>query len=101
MNRVVLVVDDEPMVLEVTATMLEDPGCEVVTARWQRALSKLSTDDRTEIMITDINTPGMDGYELAENARDMREGLKMIVLSGRPHNRSLSPYPKALLGKRP
>ena len=47
--------------LEVTASMLEDPGCEVVTARWNRALRKLSTDGRTEVLITDINTPGMDG----------------------------------------
>jgi hypothetical protein len=32
MSRVVLVVDDEPLVLEVTAAMLEDIGCEVITA---------------------------------------------------------------------
>jgi hypothetical protein len=32
MSRVVLVVDDEPLVLDVTASMLEDLGCEVVTA---------------------------------------------------------------------
>jgi CheY-like chemotaxis protein len=32
MSRVVLVVDDEPLVLDVTASMLEDLGCDVVTA---------------------------------------------------------------------
>ena len=85
MSRVVLVVDDDPLVLDVTASMLEDLGCEVVTAHGgSDALSKLSADDRIEILITDINMPGMDGYELAEKASDMREGLKVIVLSGRP-----------------
>lgn len=43
MSRVVLVVDDESMVLDVTATMLEDLGCEVVTVRdGNDALRKLS-----------------------------------------------------------
>ena len=88
MSRVVLVVDDEPMVSDVTATMLEDLGCEIVTARGGNdALSKLCADDRIEILITDINMPGMDGYELAEKAARMREGLNVIVLSGRPHTR--------------
>jgi two-component system cell cycle response regulator CpdR len=86
-SRVVLVVDDEAMVLDVTASMLEDLGCEVVTARGGNdALRKLSTDSRIEVLITDINMPGMDGYELAEKARRMREGLKVIVLSGHAHN---------------
>ena len=31
-SRFVLVVDDEPLVLDVTASMLEDLGCEVITA---------------------------------------------------------------------
>ena len=47
---------------------------------WQRraangegALRKLSSDERIDILITDINMPGMDGYELAESATRMRE----------------------------
>jgi CheY-like chemotaxis protein len=82
--RVVLVVDDEPLVLEVTETMLKDLGCEVVTAPGaNEALEKLSTDRRIEVLITDINMPGMDGYELARAAVRMRKRLKVIVLSGR------------------
>jgi CheY-like chemotaxis protein len=82
--RVVLVVDDEPLVLEVTEAMLRDLGCEVVTAKGaNEALEKLSTDSRIEILITDVNMPGMDGYELAAAAVRMRKRLKVIVLSGR------------------
>ena len=58
MSRVVLVVDDEAMVLDVTASMLEDLGCEVVTARGGNdALRRLSMDGRIEVLITDINMP--------------------------------------------
>lgn len=84
MSRVVLVVDDEPLVLGVTASMLEDLGCEVITANnANEALKKLSADERIEILITDINMPGMDGYELADTAVHMRKKLNVIVLSGR------------------
>ncbi|MGA9890767.1 MAG: response regulator [Xanthobacteraceae bacterium] len=83
MPRVVLVVDDEPLVLEVTATMLDDLGCETVTAAsGKEALEKLATDQRIEILVTDINMPGMDGYTLTKSATQMREDLKIIVLSG-------------------
>jgi CheY-like chemotaxis protein len=82
--RVVLVVDDEPLVLDVTAAMLEDLGCEVVTAGGgNEALEMLASNRRIEILITDINMPGMDGCELAEAAVQMRDKLKVIVLSGR------------------
>jgi two-component system, cell cycle response regulator CpdR len=84
LSRVVLVVDDEPLVLGVTASMLEEFGYDVVTAaNGREAIEKLSTDQRIEILITDINMPFMDGYELAERAKRIREGLKVIVLSGR------------------
>ena len=64
--------------------MLEDLGCEVITAaNGNDALHKLSMDGRIEILITDINMPGMDGYELTERAKRLREGLKVILLSGR------------------
>lgn len=93
MPRVVLVVDDEPLILDVTASMLEDLGCEVVTAAsGNDALQKLSLDRRIEILITDLNMPGMGGYELAERAKRMRERLKVIVLSGREKDRNRFPF---------
>ena len=84
MVRKVLVVDDDALVLEVTATMLDDLGCEVVTALCgDEALARLERDQNIEILITDINMPDMDGYELVDRARAIRNGLKVIMLSGR------------------
>jgi two-component system, cell cycle response regulator CpdR len=66
--------------------MLEDLGCEVVTASdAAEALERLSTNPRMEILITDVNMPGMDGYALAKRATQMRD-LKVIMLSGREHD---------------
>jgi len=82
--RTVLVVDDEASVLEVVAAMLADLGCDVVTALTpNEALAKLEEDQRIAILITDVNMPGMSGYELAEEARRRREGIGVILLSGR------------------
>ena len=84
MSRVVLLVDDDSLVLDVAASMLEDIGCEVVTAAGgAEALKKLSIDERIEILITDVNMPGIDGYALAKYATQTRESLKVIILSGR------------------
>jgi two-component system cell cycle response regulator CpdR len=87
--RVVLVVDDEPDVLEILAALLEDLGCEVVTATGPpEALEKLAADFRIDVLFTDIEMPGMDGYELAEKAQRIRSGLKVIVTSGRAQDRT-------------
>jgi two-component system, cell cycle response regulator CpdR len=84
MARVVLVVDDEPLILDLTSSMLEDLGCEVVTADCgTHALETLATNGRIEVLITDIQMPGMDGYELAAKAKCERPALQIIVCSGR------------------
>lgn len=84
MSRTVLAVDDEPLVLEVTATMLEDLGCSVVTAgSGGEALALLSENHHIEILITDLNMPGMGGYELADQAVRIRPELRILLLSGR------------------
>ena len=83
MARTVLVVDDDPLVLEVTADMLKDLGCAVVTAAsGMDALERLSENANIEILVTDLNMPGMDGYELVQRAAVIRPGLQ-VLLSGR------------------
>jgi two-component system, cell cycle response regulator CpdR len=84
MARVVLLVDDDPLVRAVAAEMLEDLGCEVVTAAGGRqAIDVLLTDARIEIVITDVNMPDIDGFAVAQAATRMRKELKVIILSGR------------------
>jgi CheY-like chemotaxis protein len=79
--RTVLVVDDDPLVLEVTADMLKD--LVVTAASGMDAIERLSVNAKIEILVTDLNMPGMDGYELAQRAAATRPGLQVIMLSGR------------------
>jgi CheY-like chemotaxis protein len=87
MAPVVLLVDDDALVRGVAALMLEDLGCEVVTAAGGRhAIDTLVADDRIEILITDVNMPDMDGFAVAQAATRMRKELKVIILSGREND---------------
>ena len=88
MSHTVLVVDDDPAVLDVLVGMLEDLGCEVISApSGSDALDRLAQNQDISILITDINMPGMDGHELAELAKRIRPELKMLQLSGREPRR--------------
>ena len=79
----VLVVDDEPLVALLTASMLEDLGhvTEVVPSG-ASALSVLRSDKRIDAVITDYAMPDMTGAELAAQIRVMRPELPIILATG-------------------
>ena len=63
MARTVLVVDDDPLVLEVTAAMLANLRCEVLTAKSAtEALKRLAVNQQIEVLITDINMAGLSAW---------------------------------------
>ncbi len=83
MARRVLLVDDDVLVLDVVAYMLADLGCDTVTARsGTEALGTIANDQTIEILISDINMPGLTGADLAERACAYRPELKVILLTG-------------------
>jgi two-component system, cell cycle response regulator CpdR len=87
MGRCVLVVDDDVSLLEAIAQMLRNIGCEVTTAQsGPAALATLEHNPRIEILITDIQMPYMNGYELARRAKDQRPNLRVLVSTGREDN---------------
>ncbi len=79
----VLVVDDEVLIVLLATSWLEELGCEVETSlNGSEALAKLGNDQHVEILITDVNMPGISGYQVAERAKEMRPDLKVILTSG-------------------
>ena len=78
-----LFVNAEALIVLLATSWLEDLGCEVETAlNATEALAKLGSDPYVEVLLTDVNMPGVSGYQLAEWAKEMRPSLKVVLLSG-------------------
>ena len=73
---VVLVVDDQPLLLDLLCEMLADLSCEAVSVNCPvKGLEKIASHERIAMLITDIQMPIMDGFELADRAREKRPDL--------------------------
>jgi PAS domain S-box-containing protein len=85
-GETVLVVDDEPELLEIAHEYLVAMGYSVLQAdNAPSALKTIAEDREIDLMITDIIMPGgMNGVELAEKARLLSPRLKVIYSSGFP-----------------
>ena len=79
----VLLVDDDDTVRLTSASLLEDMGYEVLAAAsGADALDILDRDESIDVLFTDVIMPGMDGGELAEQARRRRPDLRILFTSG-------------------
>jgi two-component system KDP operon response regulator KdpE len=77
-----MIVDDDPQIRRVLRTALVAQGYEVIDARnGEEALEKLR-DERTDLMILDINMPGMTGLETCRTVRSSSD-IPIIMLTVR------------------
>lgn len=74
----VLVVDDEPPVLELVTAYLEREGYQVYTARDGLAGLKAARSFKPDILVLDVLLPGMDGIELLSRLR--RESNVYVIM---------------------
>ena len=83
-NKVVLVVEDEPLLLMMAAEIVEDAGFEAIPAHnADEAILILESRDDIGIVFTDVRMPGsMDGIRLAAAVRDRWPPIKLVVVSG-------------------
>ena len=92
-SRIAVVVDDDPIVLEILSGMLEDFEWRVTSA--SSAEEALASDalPAAAVLVTDVNLgAGMDGFELYTIARHRWPDIGIVVISGQP------PHPHQLRG---
>jgi signal transduction histidine kinase/CheY-like chemotaxis protein len=82
-NATILLVDDDEQVRTVTASMLQDLGYSVRAVHsGEAALQVLANDIGTDILLTDLVMPEMNGSQLAAVAKARRADLAVIFISG-------------------
>jgi CheY-like chemotaxis protein len=100
----VLLVEDEPVIRKLVASMLERQGYAVFTAgEPNEALALASELTEIDLLVTDVVMPGMNGPELAAQLVAGRPGLPVLFISGYPADaiagRRLVPDSAAVLRK--
>jgi signal transduction histidine kinase len=90
-NPVVLLVDDDSAVREITATLLTELGYAVVEAgSGGAALETLQRRPDIDLMLLDFAMPGMNGAEVAREAHARRPGLPIVFVTGYADAEALS-----------
>ena len=82
----VLVVEDEPDLLDATAALFRSLGYEVLTAsNGAEAMNALGRRDDIRVLFTDVVMPkGIDGIQLARSTRDRHPEIRIVLASGYP-----------------
>ncbi len=82
-RRVVLVVEDDALVRMSAVDMIEALGFTALQAEdGPSALAIVESDQKIDVLFTDVGLPGMRGHELAREALKRRGELKVVFASG-------------------
>ncbi|WP_051617275.1 GAF domain-containing protein [Desulfonatronovibrio hydrogenovorans] len=80
----ILVVDDEADIRELSKEILESRGYQVLSAEnGEQAIELLSQSKETvDLVVLDLNMPGMGGYKCLQKLVQLKPGLPVIIASG-------------------
>jgi DNA-binding NtrC family response regulator len=78
----ILVVDDDPEILEVIAEMLQQAGYDVDQAGDGRKAIRRIEDDFYDLVITDLNLPKVDGMKILQYIVDQSPETMCVILTG-------------------
>lgn len=81
-RSVVVVVDDDPRLLESLEDLLESAGYDARCFSSAQAVLDDGLSD-IDVLISDIGLPGIDGFELRNRARAARPDLPVFLMTGR------------------
>ncbi|MFL1564683.1 response regulator [Pseudomonas sp. O64] len=82
-GETVLIVEDDPAVRVLVSAVLKELGYAFVEAcDADTALPIIESDQRIDLLISDVGLPGMNGRQMAEIGRKMRPQLKVLFITG-------------------
>lgn len=82
-GETVLIVEDDPAVRVLVSAVLKELGYHFVEAAdANTALPIIESEQRIDLLISDVGLPGMNGRQMAEIGRQMRPDLKVLFITG-------------------
>jgi len=78
MSKTILVVDDEPKIVDICRDYLSAAGFKVITAADGARGLLLARNEKPDLVVLDLMMPGMDGLDVCRQLR--REGTMPIVM---------------------
>ena len=79
----ILLVDDEDTILRVLGDFLGDCGhCTRAASNGAEALTKIEANSDTDLILSDIRMPTMDGIHLLKAARVRHPGIPVVLMTG-------------------
>ena len=79
----VLWIDDDPAILELHGTLLRSKGYEVFTAPDGISGIAITRQRHIDVVVLDINMPGMDGLEVCHRLLAASPGIRVLMVTGR------------------
>ena len=88
----ILLIDDEHAVRSLAAEVLEELGYSItIAADGNEGLERLRSKTRFDVLITDVGLPGgLNGRQVADAARVLRPGIKVLFITGYAENAVLN-----------
>ncbi|HEX7821876.1 MAG TPA: PAS domain-containing protein [Sphingobium sp.] len=90
-GEVVLVVEDEAVVRGLIVDLLGELGyCAIEASDGARGLEILQSDQRIDLLVTDIGLPELNGRQVADGGRVKRPDLRILFMTGYAENAALA-----------
>ena len=83
MTKTILLVDDEPDMLEMMKLRLKKAGYKVITAITGEECLQRAEEKYPDLILLDILLPGLSGFEVARQlkAKDITRGIPIIMVT--------------------
>jgi DNA-binding NtrC family response regulator len=81
-NTKILVIDDDPAMLEMVKVFLKSEGYEVNTAISGQDALKLTESERFDLILTDLHLLDLDGIEIVRRIKEHTPDTEIIMISG-------------------